>query len=185
MAGLELIACLGFIVIVWQLARIVGSLKALSEELRERHTDLKGFFEDVQRRLRRQERRARIERATGQLIQGIEELDLKTIEWNELTEEEKDLRCKAAQIEGVCPKCHKKLSPKGSCPLCLEYPDNPNAPMHTSKRVRQWALLTDAEKEARETEFVELRTRNLESWATKGDDGVWRRKDNGAVVKDL
>jgi hypothetical protein len=43
-------------------------------------------------------------------------------------------------------------------------------------RRREWELLPESEKRAR------LET-NLSTWATEGDDGIWRRKDNSAVVE--
>jgi len=48
---------------------------------------------------------------------------------------------------------------------------------------REWSSLTDAEKEARQKLFLDGRQKNISEWCVKGDDGVWRRKDDGTVVE--
>jgi DNA repair exonuclease SbcCD ATPase subunit len=185
MLHLELIVLLGFIIVVVQLAGINRGFKELREDLRNGLNGTRSDLARVLKVMQREIRRNRNKEETNRMLENFEEEERKKIEWNDLTEEEREGRRIAAKNKGFCPKCDRHLSSKGSCPLCLEYPNNPNAPMHRVKRIVEWVSLTDEEKEAREAEFIALRARNLAEWATKGDDGIWRRKDNGAVVPDL
>jgi hypothetical protein len=50
-----------------------------------------------------------------------------------------------------------------------------------AKRRLEWA--TRPEKQKREAEFLAMRARNLAQWCKQGDDGVWRRNDDGPEVK--
>lgn len=54
----------------------------------------------------------------------------KKYEWEHLSAAERDARRQEAKAIGFCPKCDEPLSPQGSCPVCFEYPDNPNAPQN-------------------------------------------------------
>jgi hypothetical protein len=54
----------------------------------------------------------------------------KEYEWAHLSAAERDARRQEAKAIGFCPKCDEPLSPQGSCPVCFEYPDNPNAPQN-------------------------------------------------------
>lgn len=70
---------------------------------------------------------------------------------------------------------------EGSCPVCFEFPSNPTAPMHRVKRIFEFASLSESEWQVREGKAVARLEANLSTWCTKGDDGVWKRKDNGQV----
>lgn len=133
-------------------------------------------------------------RRIDQILQEGEEREAKTVEWKQLTEEEREVRRTAAKQRGTCPRCDRVLwledsdvkgmsHSKGSCPLCFEFPFNIGAPMNRGWREREWASLSEAEKQARIEAAREKIDANLSEWATKGDDGVWRRKDNGEVVE--
>jgi hypothetical protein len=109
-------------------------------------------------------------------------------EWDTLPEEEREIRRIVARGQGICPKCIEPLwttetdkHSKGSCTMCCEFPDNPRAPMHRVKRILEFASLSESEWRIREAEAIARREANLSTWCTKGDDGIWRRKDNGQV----
>lgn len=186
MATLELFVFLGFIIVIVQLAGINRKFKELQHELRDARSELSGTGSDLRNVLKvmkKEIRKNRNKEETERMLEEFEEKERKEVEWNNLTEQEREVRRIAAKSDGSCPKCGIQLTTKGSCPLCLEYANNPKAPMHRVKRIMEWVSLTDAEKEARETEFIALRARIRAEWATKGEDGIWRRKDNGAVVQ--
>jgi len=48
---------------------------------------------------------------------------------------------------------------------------------------REWSSLTGAEKEAGQKLFLDGREKNIADWCVMGNDGVWRRKDDGTVVE--
>ena len=48
---------------------------------------------------------------------------------------------------------------------------------------REWSMLTEAEKQARQKLFLDGREKNIAEWSVRGEDGIWRRKDDGAVVE--
>jgi hypothetical protein len=131
------------------------------------------------------------EEELDQLIARSDEKEKKKDEWNNMTEEQREER-RQKYLPDYCPKCEKPLerfdkdgkpNTYSSCPLCFEFANRPNAPMHRVKRIKEWVSLSDSEKEKREADFIAQRERNLSKWAVKGDDGVWRRKDNGQVVE--
>lgn len=124
----------------------------------------------------------RIKEEAEETIKEWDEQKAKEAEWNALPETEREIRREKAKAKGFCPKCDKLLS-EGSCPMCCEIPDNPKAPMHKVKRILEWASLSEPEKQKREAEFLTMRARNLAKWCTQGDDGVWRRNDDGTEVK--
>lgn len=111
-------------------------------------------------------------------IQEIDEQVAREIEWESLTEEEREARRAVAEICGTCPRCRKTLHTddsdthsKGSCPMCHEFPFNIRAPMNRGWREKEWASLSESEKQRRFDAAVKK-----SGWA-KGNDGVWRRGD--------
>ncbi len=123
-------------------------------------------------------------------IKDIDNRKIKEFEWELLTEDEREARRMVAKPLEICPRCQKALNPKeydwsitGSCPMCHEYPFLIGAPMNRGWRELEWASLSESGKQA----MVEAaRTKieaNFSEWATKGEDGVWRRKDNGEVAE--
>ncbi len=125
----------------------------------------------------------RIKKETDQTIKEWEEQKSKEAEWNALPETEREIRRERAKAKGFCPMCDKLLSLEGTCPMCCQIPDNPNAPMHKVKRILEWASLSELEKQKREAEFLAMRAHNLAKWCTQGGDGVWRRNDDGTEAK--
>jgi len=126
---------------------------------------------------------ARIEKSLQERIGELEEKKAKEIEWDNCTEDEREMRRAKAKASGVCPRCNKPLTLKGSCPMCCEYPFRISAPMNRVWREREWESLSESEKQARIKVAQTRRDANLSEWATKGDDGIWRRKDDQAVVE--
>jgi len=127
---------------------------------------------------------------TDDMIREFDERRAKEFEWNALSEAEREMRRIAGRAEGFCPRCNKDLNAKagepsdkyprdGSCPMCHEFPSNPEAPMHRVRRILEFASLSESEWRIREKEAIARREANLSTWCVKGDDGVWRRKDNG------
>jgi hypothetical protein len=55
--------------------------------------------------------------------------------------------------------------------------------MNREWREREWDSLSQSEKLARIEAARTQMAATLSEWATKGDDGIWRRKDNGVVVE--
>ena len=135
-----------------------------------------------------------LDHRVDQVLKEGEELKAKEIEWELLTEDERESRRAAAKMRGTCPRCDKRLwlddsdvegmaHSKGSCPLCFEFPFRIGAPMNRGWREREWASLSESEKQARIEAARAKIEANLSGWAVKGNDGIWRRKDNGEVVK--
>ena len=133
-------------------------------------------------------------RRTDQMLKDGDERKAKEIEWEQLTEDERESRRAVAKTCGTCPRCGRTLwlddsdvngmaHSKGSCPLCLEFPFRIGAPMNRGWREREWASLSEPEKQARIEVARAKINANFSEWAVKGDDGVWRRKDNGKVVE--
>jgi hypothetical protein len=133
-------------------------------------------------------------RRIDRMLQDGEERKTKAIEWERLTEDEREARRIAAKQCGTCPRCDRELwltdsdvkgsrHSKGSCPLCHEFPFRIGASMNGGWREKEWASLSETEKQARIEAVRKKRDANRSEWAIKGDDGVWRRKDNGDVVE--
>lgn len=120
----------------------------------------------------------------------MDERKAKEIEWEQLTEGERESRRAVARTRGTCPRCDKELwhddsdsHSKGSCPLCFEFPFSIRAPMNRGWREREWESLSESEKQARIEAARAKIDANFSEWAVRGDDGFWRRKDNGQVVE--
>jgi uncharacterized paraquat-inducible protein A len=92
---------------------------------------------------------ARVEKSIQERLQEVDEQKAKAIEWNNLAEEEREIRRVKAKANGVCPRCNELLTPKGSCPMCFEYPFNIRAPMNRvwREREREGESLSESEKQ--------------------------------------
>lgn len=136
-----------------------------------------------------------LDRSINRILKDCDEKKSKEIEWEKLTEDERESRRTLARTRNSCPRCNRTLwlndlnddeddsHSKGSCPLCHEFPFNMNAPMNHGWREREWTLLSETEKQARiEAARIKIDA-NFSEWAIGGSDGVWRRKDNGNVVE--
>jgi len=66
-------------------------------------------------------------RETDDLLMREDKRREKEFEWANLSAAERDARRRKGRALGFCPKCDEPLSPQKSCPVCFEYPDNPNA----------------------------------------------------------
>jgi hypothetical protein len=115
-------------------------------------------------------------------VKELEYERAKKAEWNEISEDERERRREEARELDFCPRCDRKLTPKGSCPMCCEYPNHPKAPMNRVKRILEWISLSEPEKQKREAEFLAERARNLATWCKQDANGVWRRLDDGTEV---
>ena len=105
----------------------------------------------------------------------------KKYEWaNNLSREEREARHHAGIATGFCPMCDEPLNERESCPICFQFPANPNAPQN-HRTVAEWAALSETEWAALESDAIAQRERNLAEWCTKGADGVWRQNDSGQV----
>jgi len=93
-------------------------------------------------------------RSIQERIEELDEEKAKETEWNNFAEEERELRRAKAKANGVCPRCDKTLTLKGSCPMCCEYPFNINAPMNQVWRERERESLSGSEKHARSVAAV-------------------------------
>jgi hypothetical protein len=121
------------------------------------------------------------QREIEDMLKEDEELETKTIEWERLTEEERESRRAAAKATGRCPRCNKVLTGRDSCPLCNEFPFSFNARMNKGWREREWAPLSESEKQAR----IEGARARLSELHVEGSDGIWRRKDTGEAVESF